>query len=306
MSDMRVRGCLLLALLACLLASGCGGASKESGEVTIVVGSRGYGEDEVLREIYAQSLRAAGFKVRESNFPAGLLLHGLEEGRLSGYVDHLDTAFAEATEAEPWDAPGSADLAYREIRARSEGKGLVPFAPASYRRSSTVAIPREIAEAEGLAELSDLRGPARKMSVLEREVYCFGRERCLGAMERGYGVVFAAFQGLSLSEPSSAPYAALRSGETDAAVVVDTEGRLAHRGRWLTLLEDDKHRLQATNPLWMTTQDVIDEAGPAYERALLAAQKGLTVRSMRRLNAEVELEGKSPAAVASEYLKSLG
>lgn len=301
----RLAAIALLALLVCCLGSGCGGA-KGSGEATIVVASRGYDEDELLREIYAQSLEAAGFAVRRSDLPAGLLLKGLEEGRLSGYPDHLETAFAEVTQTEQWDAPSSTGLAYGEIEDPLAAKGLVALAPASFERSSAVAVPRKTAEGSHLSELSDLKEPARHMDVVEREVYCYGRGRCLNRLEQGYGVSFRSFRGVPFREQSSLPYEALRSGEADAAIVVDTEGRLARAGRWLALFEDDEDRLQASNPLWLTSQDVIEEAGPEYERAILAAQKHLTVEVMRRLNAEVELDGESPSKVAAGFLKSLG
>jgi glycine betaine/choline ABC-type transport system substrate-binding protein len=143
------------------------------------------------------------------------------------------------------------------------------------------------------------------MNVTARELYCYGRGRCLSAFERGYGVDFTGYFGVSLHEPSSVLYKLLRTTKADAVVVVNTDGRLATKKSWLTVLEDDRHRLPATNAIWITSQKVVDEAGPDYEKAILAAQKGLTVEAMRRLNTKVELEGRSPGDVAAEYLKSI-
>jgi len=142
------------------------------------------------------------------------------------------------------------------------------------------------------------------MSVVEGEYFCYCHGPvCLSGLEREYGIGFKTF---SSAEPPPLLYKVLRTGETDSAVVVTTEGELARKKSWLVLLEDDQHRLPASNALWLTRQDVIDEAGPDYERAILEAQEGLTLKVMRELNAEVELERKSPAKVAAEYLRSIG
>jgi len=273
--------------------------------VTITVGSLGYPEDELLREIYAHALESEGFHVRRSDLAGGLLLSGLEQGRISGYPEHLDTAFAEATSTEPWVAPASTGVAYQETKERFEQKGLLPFPPTSFRRASAIAIRTKVAEEQGIESLSDLKGPSSEMNVTAREIYCYGRGRCLRGFERGYGVYFAEYSGISFREPSSVLYKALRSGEADAVVVVNTDGRLAQKKNWLVVLEDDRHRLPAANALWMTSQNVVEEAGPDYEKAILAAQRGLTVKVMQRLNVEVELEGKPPGDVAAEYLQSI-
>lgn len=299
---------ILLALAVSCAGAGCGGSAgaKEHGEVTITVGSLGYPEDELLREIYAHALESAGFHVRRSDLAGGLLLSGLEQGRVSGYPEHLDMAFAEATSTEPWVAPASTEAAYRETKERLEQKGVIPLPPTSFRRAGAIAIPSKMAKEQGIKSLSDLKRPSGEMNVMARELYCYGRGRCLGGFERGYGVDFTGYSGVSLHEPSSVLYKALRAGEADAVVVINTDGRLASKKNWLVVLEDDRDRLPATNALWMTSQNVVDEAGPDYEKTILAAQRGLTVKVMRELNAKVELEGQPPAKVAAGYLKSIG
>lgn len=291
--------------MAVCAAAGCGGdaGAKAKNEVTITVTSRGYPEEEVLREIYAHALEATGFKVRRREL--GQLAHEeLEAGKVSGYPDHLETALTETMTAEEEDVPASAKAAYRELKAQFAEKGLVPFPPASFVRTIAVGVPRKAAEAQGLETLADLEGPSRTMGAIERELYCHGPGHCLNVLKRRYGVVFKSFFGIFLREPSALLYKALKTGEADAAILVTTEGELARGKGWLALLEDDEHRLPAANAFWMTSKKVIDEAGPDYERAILAAQKGLTLKVMRKLDAEVELEGKSPSEVAARYLRS--
>ena len=285
-------------------AAGGDGAVQQSGQAAITVTSRNYPEEEVLREIYAQSLEAAGFEVRRRELRRGTLApEELEAGRVDGYPDHLETALTEATPLDVDDVPTSARAAGERLRRQFQGAGLVPFPPASFVRTTAIGIPREAAERQGIETLSDLKGPARGMGAIVRELYCHGRANCLGGLERDYGIVFETFAAISLLEPSALLYEALQTGRADAAVLITTEGELADGKKWLTLLEDE-HRLPAANAFWMTSQEAVEEAGPAYEKAILAAQEGLTLQVMRELDAEVELEGRSPSKVAARYLRS--
>jgi glycine betaine/choline ABC-type transport system substrate-binding protein len=141
--------------------------------------------------------------------------------------------------------------------------------------------------------------------IVKGPMYCHTRTDCVGGLERRYGIVFEGYSQTKPYAPSRPLYKALKKGDANAVMLVVTDGRLLGKN-WLALLEDDENRLPAANAFWMTRQDVIDEAGPDYEKAILAAQKGLTVEVMRKLNAKVELEEEAPSKVAAEYLRSIG
>jgi osmoprotectant transport system permease protein len=298
---------LLPALALVCVATGCGGSAAETkhSEVTITIGSRGYPDEEILREIYGRALEMTGFKVRRRVGEPVLPWEELEKGRISGYPDYLETALTEATPVKLQEVPESTGAAYQLAKRRFESKGLVPFPPAHFGRAIAVAVPRRTAEEFDLKTLADLRGPSRQMRVADDEQYCHGAFVCLFGLEHNYGIAFGAFEGLYSPAVPPRAYGALRTGKADAAIVITTEGRLT-REKDLVVLEDDQHRLPASNAFWLTRQDVIDEAGPDYEKAILAAQRGLTLKVMRELDAAVELEGKAPTKVAAEYLKSIG
>jgi glycine betaine/choline ABC-type transport system substrate-binding protein len=296
----------ILLTLVSVGAAGCGGdVEKKHSEVTITISSRGYPDEEILREIYGRALEMTGFEVRRRLGEPILPWEALEKGRISGYPDYLETALTEATPVKLEEIPESAGAAYRLARRRFEGKGLAPLPPARFGRTIAVAVPKKTAEEFDLKTLSDLKGPSREMRVADDEQFCHGALACLFGLEHNYGIVFRAFDGLYSPAVPPRVYRALSAGRADAAIVITTEGRLA-REKGLVVLEDDQHRLPASNAFWLTRQDVIDEAGPDYEKAILRAQKGLTLKVMRELDAAVELEGKAPARVAAEYLKSIG
>jgi len=296
---------VLLTLVSVAAAVGCGGAGeKKHSKVTIEISSRSYPDEEILREIYGRALEMTGFKVRRRIGRSIPPWEALEKGRISGYPDYLETALTEATPVKLREVPDSAGAAYRLTKKRFESKGLVPFPPVRFGRTIAVAVPRKTAEEFDLKTLADLQGPARKMRVADDEQYCHGRAACLFGLEHNYGIAFGPFDGLYSPAVPPRVYGALRAGKVDAAIVITTEGRLA-RKKGLVVLEDAQHRLPASNAFWLTRQDVIDEAGPDYERTILEAQKDLTLGKMRKLDGEVELEGKRPGEVAAEYLRSI-
>jgi glycine betaine/choline ABC-type transport system substrate-binding protein len=72
------------------------------------------------------------------------------------------------------------------------------------------------------------------------------------------------------------------------------------------ILEDDKHVFPAGNVIFVTSPKVVKEAGPDYEKTIVEVQKRLTLLLMQELNSRIEMEEKSPALVAAEYLEEGG
>ena len=164
--------------LACIatacVAVGCGSAgARGDGQLTIAVTSRGYTEERLLREIYAHSLEAAGFRVKRVDDPNLLPPEELERGIVSGYPDHLENALMEVGQLALAEVPTSTEAAYREARWRLARKGLVPLPPTSFSHSNAVALRRTTAKRLGVKTLSDLAPSARRMSVGEGVYFCY-------------------------------------------------------------------------------------------------------------------------------------
>lgn len=301
---LRAAATLILALLAGGVETGCGGGGEEAkrpGEVTITVGSKDTVEEVILGEIYAQALEAAGFRVkREHRLPAGLPPFEQEGLRISGYPEHLNIALKDILRLKR-DVPGDSARAHALATQGLVERGLTAFPPTSFSRSKAVGMLRRTAERRGLETLSDLRRQASDMTI-KADDFCSFVLDCLPGLERFYGISFESYTAV---EPTQR-YEVLESGEADASILLSTEGRLASRKSRFVILEDDKERLPAGNVFWLTRTEVVEEAGPRYEKAILAAQKGLTLKVMQELHATVKLQGRQPAQVAADYLSSVG
>jgi glycine betaine/choline ABC-type transport system substrate-binding protein len=290
---------ILVAVALGCIGTGCGGGGP-NGDVTLTVASRNTAEEVILGQIYAQALETAGYKVkRELRLPPGFPPFERKGARLSGYPEHLNIALKDILKIKQ-DVPGDPMKAYEMAKKGLEEKGLTAFPPASFSRSKAVGMLRKTAEERDLKTLSDLSGQAKEMTIKAGE-FCRFLTDCLAGLERFYGISFESYSAI---EPAQR-YTVLETGEADASMLLSTEGRLAGKKSKFVILRDEKHRLPAGNEFWVTTTKIADEAGPRYEKAIVDAQKGLTLKVMQELDAKVKLEGRTPAKVAAEYLRSI-
>jgi glycine betaine/choline ABC-type transport system substrate-binding protein len=284
--------------------AGCGGSGHDP---TLTIGARGTAEEEILGQIYAQALRAAGYTVARNvkldiGLGAAAASEGLERDSVTGYVEHLSTPSSESAELE--EVPADPQKAYEKAKAALERKGLTAFPPTPFSFTNLVGALRTTAEKRHLRKVSDLEGHSEDLTIAG-VAGCHERMNCVEGLERRYGLQFAGFI-YRFSGPPTEPFRALETRFSDLAMLPSTDGRLAtEKGKFATL-EEDRHLFPAGNAIFVTTQKAVEEAGPGYEEAIVAAQKGLTLPVMQELDARVELEKKHPAEVAAEYLESAG
>src|SRR3954462_11170118 len=112
---LRAGVALLLALALSLGVGACGSSSDDStsttsseeaatgssivanpknAKISLTIGSKNFPEQEILGEIYAQALRAAGYKVKtDLNLGSETVAHqAVKNGTISGYPEYASTA----------------------------------------------------------------------------------------------------------------------------------------------------------------------------------------------------------------------
>lgn len=295
---LRVGVVLTLALATGLAA--CGGSSGP----TLTIGARETTEEEVLAQVYSQALGRAGFGVEEvvrlGPEPEDAE-QTLKQGKVSGYPDHLSTPASASWNATPVSA--DPETAYQEARASLEEEGMTAFPPAPFSFTNLLTTLKATARKRGLKTFSDLRGQSEDMTVTGVPG-CHQAMNCMEGLERLYPFTFGGFDTGTQFVPEA--FEALETGRDALAFIPSTEGRLSDERARFTTLEEDKHLFPAGNAIFVTTPQIVEEAGPDFEATILAAQKGLTLPVMQRLDAKVEIEDKDPAKVASEYLNQVG
>jgi glycine betaine/choline ABC-type transport system substrate-binding protein len=323
-TDMRKSMRWLIAALAvlalALTAAACGsddnkssgGGGSSGGNATaikknpanasksITVGSKNFTEQFILGEIYSQALQAAGYKVKKHlNLGSEVVaFKALKAGQVDAYPEYTGTALTSFYGVKVTDVPSDPNKAYDEVKAKLAKDNItgLPQAPFdnTYRLGMTKAGAKKIGDPK---TISDLKGKSQKL-IINGFPECRQRPDCLLGVQKTYGLKFKKFLA------SESKYEVLDKGSADVAFVFTTDANLATNK--YAILDDDKHLFPPYHISFMVRNGPLKKLGPDAPKVVQQVQKPLTEKVMRELNSRVDLDKKTPKAVASEYLKETG
>ena len=278
-------------------------SNPANGKVSLTVGSKNFPEQEILGEIYAQALTAAGYKVKSAlNLGSETVaLKAVKTGQISGYPEYASTALTSFFGLEPEEVPSDAAEAWEKANAEFEKEGLQAFEPTPFASANAVGTTTETAEKYGLKAISDLEGVSEKLS-LYGSPECRQRIDCLAGLESLYGLKFKSFTPVDIG----LRYTVLEKGQADLSILFTTDPQLSAESDKFVILEDDKEVFPAGNVIFVTKKSVAEKAGPDYEETILQVQEGLDLKVVQELDARVELEKETPKQAATAYLESAG
>jgi glycine betaine/choline ABC-type transport system substrate-binding protein len=298
--------------------AGCGGGGSSStataaqsnliqsnpanGKTTITVGSKNFTEEFILGQIYAQALKAAGYKVK-TRLDLGsedVALKAVKDGQISGYPEYTSTALGSFFHVPASKIPSTAIPAYDEARADLAKRGLVAYPPTPFGDSNAVGTLTTTAKKLGLKDISDLKGKSHDL-VLAGAPECRVRVDCLAGLEKNYGLRFKQFLPVEIGKR----YTALDNGVADLSILFTSDAQLATSTKY-TILTDDKGLIPSGNVTFIASKKVADSAGSDLGATIQKVQSNLTLPVIQELNSRVDIGGQTPAGVAREYLKSLG
>jgi len=316
---------LLMLLLASLALGACGGDDDDSGDdnasapaeeapaaggiqkndentsTKLVIGSKNFTEQKVLGEIYAQGLAAAGYDVStELNLgDEKTALKAVEQGDISAYPEYTGTALLSFFGYTADKIPKDGLVAYQKAKEGFAKKGLTALSLTPFVSSNEVAVTKETADKLGLSKISDLDGKSQDLT-LYGSPECRQRLDCKLGLEKVYGLKFKKFVPVDIA----LRHEVLQKGQADVSIVFTTDPQNKREG--FVLLEDDKGMFPPYNSTLVIRDDVLEKAGPDLAKVVEQVNKGLTDDVMQELNARVDLDKKTPEAVAGEYLKESG
>ena len=313
---------LLALLIAALAVAGCGDddsdeGSSSSAETTeqqtgitnndknsttkLTIGSKNFTEQKVLGEIYAQALAAAGFDVsKQLNLgDEKTALKALEGGDISAYPEYTGTALLSFFGVTADKLPSDEQAAYDEVKKDFAEKQLTALPPTPFVSSNEVAVTKETADKLGLQKISDLDGKSQDLTLYGTPE-CRQRLDCKLGLEQVYGLKFKKFVPVDIA----LRHEVLSKGQADVSIVFTTDPQIKREG--FVLIEDDKCMFPPYNSTLVIRNDILDMAGPDLQKTVEMVNEGLTDEVMQELNARVDLDKKTPEAVAGEYLEETG
>jgi len=267
----------------------------------LTIGSKNFTEEFILGEIYAQSLQAAGYKVKKQlNLGSEQIAYkALTGGQISAYPEYTGTALTAFFKVKPADVPTDPQQAYEDVKAAAAKDDVTALPPTPFTDSNGFALTAAKAKELGVTKISDLKDKAGELT-LSGTPECRQRTDCLLGLEQTYGLKFKKF----LPVDPAKRHSVLTDGQADVSVVYTTDGQI--KADNLFLLEDDKQMLPPYNVTLLTANKALEAAGPDFASTVEKVQGGLTTPVMQELNSRVDLDKQTPEKVAHDYLVESG
>ena len=271
--------CLLLGLI-------CSQASPE--QRTLVVGSKNFTESYLLAEIMAQLLEDAGFEVRRQLGFGGTLVafEAIANGEIDVYPEYTGTLSEVILSGE---SSGELDELNRKLASRN----VEVLPPLGFNNTYALVMRRATADRLRLTNISGLRGQPALDLAFSHEF--LNRQDGWPALAKHYGLV-ADVIGIE----HGLAYQALAEETIDVTDAYSTDGELKRYD--LRVLLDDKLFF----PAYLAVPVVRTSMPQAAKDAIARLAGRLDDETMRGLNAQVVVDDRTFADVASSFLISSG
>ncbi len=205
------------------------GGSGGSGPV--VVGAADFTESQVLGNVYADVLTAAGFQATVQTVGnRELYLPALQRGEIQVFPEYLATVADILNKQVNGDtaegiATPDADATLTALEPVAQQAGLVFGEPAQAADQNAFAVTTEFADALGVTTLSELAEACSDGSlILGGPAECPERPFCQPGLEDTYGMEFASVEDLDIG---GATNEALKQGVVSIGLVFSSDGALA-------------------------------------------------------------------------------
>ena len=298
------------ALLAMLILAACGnvgdsgGSEGGGGGPTITVGSKNFTEQYILGELYAQALAANGFSV-EKKLDLGseqIADKALQNGQIDMYPEYTGTSLV-AVLGYKGENPPTPEATYqkaKELYAKRDPADTM-LTPAQFNNTYGIFVRSQVAEQDDLKTLTDLAAVSPELTFVSFSEFQ-NRPDGYPNMQKNYeGLDFGDIKIVnSIGGPI---YQGVLQGEGDVGVGFTTDGQLASDE--LVVMEDPKNIWPFYYPAPVVRSDVLEQ-NPKMEEVLNSVSETLDAETMRKLNAQVDIEREDPEDVAAEYLQEKG
>lgn len=281
-----------------VLAVALGAFACRTQDRPLRVGSKNFSESVLLAEVAAQALEHEGLRVdRKLNLGGTFVCHrAMMAGQLDLYPEYTGTAFTAILGRKPVSDPASVRAAV--AREYQERWNLVWSRPLGFENTFALIVRGEDARRLGLKKISDLAAHAAQLRP------GFGYE--FVEREDGFKGLMLAY-GLSFSHSPAEMdlgllYPALSSGKVDVIAGNSTDGLIAAIGG--VVLEDDKRYFPPYEAAFVVSGAQWREKA-AVRRALERLSGRIDAEAMRRWNAKIDKDKRSPREVAAELLAGL-
>ena len=258
------------------------------------IGAKTFTEQYVLAEVLAGQIHLKTGAPAEvlASLGSTVAFDALAHGEIDAYVEYTGTIRSTLMHQTGAGAGRAAVLA-EVSRWLRDTHGVEVACSLGFENTYAFALRRAVASELGLTRLSDLAPKASKLRAAGD--YEFWSRNEWSDVRRAYALDFAEKR---VMDPSLL-YAAVAGGQVDVITAYSSDGRIA--AYELITLEDDRGAIPPYDAVVLVSRS-LGAGRPDVVAALHALEGTIDVERMRAMNAAVDRDGKSPAAVAEEFL----
>ena len=293
---------LLLGSTACGGAShGVAGAQKTlaaSGKPTIVLGTKNFGEEYILGQLYGQALQAKGFHVVfKGSFGSSELANtAIQHGKTNFYPEYTGVIVLDLAKER---SPKTAAATYAAAKRYEQRHGLTLLAPTPFYDSDTFTMLTKTAHKLGVKTIADMKKVKHFSYAGFPE--CRTRITCLLGLKDVYGLKQVRFVPLG----TISVYTLLDRGTVTAGDGFSTDPQ--QQERKYTALKDTKHIFGFQNVAPVVSQKLLaGKAGTLLAQTCNAVSSKLTLAAMRAMNRAYVVDKATPKQIAHGFLAANG
>jgi osmoprotectant transport system substrate-binding protein len=279
-------------------------AAAEAGPlkgVSVNVASKNFTEQLLLCEVTAQRLESQGATVKRTCGMSGsnAVRAALLSGAVDMYWEYTGTGWLNLQQKGTITDPQQMYDKVSELDKATNG--IVWLPPAAANNTYAVAAKAETAKKLNVTTLSDYA----KLAVSDPKAasFCsasefFGRDDGWPGLQKTYG--FSLPKG-DVAELAEGPIynATAKGNPCNFGEVFATDGRISALG--LTVLQDDKKFFPPYN-LSLNVRSAVLDKHPEIQKAMDSVSTLLTTPELQKLNAQIDVDGKTPEEVAGTWL----
>ena len=264
---------------------------------TVLVGNKNFTEEFILGQLYGQALAAKGFPVKYAGSlgSSELADTAIKSGKINLLPEYTGVIVQDIAKKTPGK---TASAVYSQAKAFEQTRGLTMLNATPFYDTDTVTVLKSTAQKYGLKTIGDLKKV--KSFTYAGFPECQTRMTCLLGLKRTYGLTQTKFVPLS----NISVYTLLDDGKATGGDGFSTDPQQA-TGKYVALM-DTKHIFGFQNVAPIVSQKLLAAGGSAFSSTVNAVSSKLTLAAMQAMNKAVAIDKKTPAAVASAFLKANG
>lgn len=263
----------------------------------IVIAGKLGSEPEILIQMYKQLIEQdtdLHVQLKPGLGKTAFVFEALKSGEVDIYPEFSGTALSTFVKEEPKST--NRDEVYEQARVGMEQKyNMVMLKPMEYNNTYALAMPKKIADQNNISTISDLGKIAQNAKVGFTLEFA-DREDGYKGMRKLYNYKFS---NVKTMEPKLR-YSAIQSGDVNVIDAYSTDSELEQYG--LKVLKDDKGLFPPYQGAPLLRKETLQKY-PELEKVLNKLSGKITDEEMRKMNYEVNVNGKSSEEVAKQFLQ---